>query len=131
MENFRDRIKIAPKDKYKINSRNIKDFPYYNMYEKDGKLIGRINPKHELRQGKWLQGVSCFVINEKGEVLLEQRTRKGLTPGKIDLVSGHMEKEETAEECMKRELQEEVGINVTKNKQLKQLTQQYILLKLI
>lgn len=121
MESFRDKIKFVPKDKYKPNSQKAKDFPYYNMYEKDGSFVGRINPKHEVRQNKWLQGVSCFVMNEQGKILLEQRAGKGLTPGKIDLVSGHVDKEEMPEQSMKRELQEEVGIKVTKRNQLKSL----------
>lgn len=122
MESFRDKIKIAPKDKYKMDSIKAKDFPYYNMYEKDGSIVGKINPKHELRQNKWLQGVSGFVVNEKGEILLEKRTSTGLTPDKIDLVSGHMDKEETPEQAMIRELREEVGIETTKkNSNLEQL----------
>lgn len=120
MEDFRDRIKFIPKDKYKMPE-GIKDFPYYKMYEKDGTLVGRVNQKHELIQNKWLEGVSCFVINEKGEILLEGRANTGLTPKKIDLVSGHMDKEETPEQSMKRELEEEIGLKVTSNSQLRQL----------
>ena len=121
MDNFRDKIKFVPKDKYKPKFQKTKDFPYYKMYEEDGSFVGRINPKYEVRQNKWLQGVSCFVMNEQGEILLEKRAGKGLTPGKIDLVSGHVDKEETPEQSMSRELQEEVGIAVTKNSQLRSL----------
>lgn len=119
MNDFRDKIKFMPNGRYKTNSQKAKDFPYYNMYEQDNSFVGRINPKYETRQNKWLKGVSCFVVNKKGQILLERRVSKGLTPGKIDLVSGHLDKEENSIQAMERELQEEIGIKVKKENQLR------------
>ena len=52
------------------------------------------------------------VINEKGEALIEKRVNKGLTPGKLDLCSGHVDGEETQTQAMIRELKEELGIQL-------------------
>ena len=65
----------------------------YKVYDKEGKLRKLINTNKEkqLNDDEWLNGVTCFVINEKGEALIEKRVNKGLTPGKLDLCSGHVD----------------------------------------
>ena len=84
----------------------------YNVYNKDGELTRKIDKRQELNisEDEWLKGVTCFVINEKGEVLIEKRVNKGLTPGKLDLCSGHVDGDETQTQAMIRELGEELGI---------------------
>ncbi|MBQ2836079.1 MAG: NUDIX hydrolase [Clostridia bacterium] len=85
---------------------------YYKVYDrlKNLKRIIATNQEKQLDEEEWLEGVSCFVINEKGEVLIEKRVSKGLTPGKLDLCSGHIDNEETHTQAMIRELKEELGI---------------------
>ena len=84
----------------------------YNVYNKDGELTRKIDKRQELNisEDEWLKGVTCFVLNEKGEVLIEKRVNKGLTPGKLDLCSGHVDGDETQTQAMIRELGEELGI---------------------
>lgn len=86
---------------------------YYRVYDENGKMKKLIEKKSEksLNDDEWLRGVSCFVINEKNEVLIEKRVNKGLTPGKLDLCSGHVDKDETLTQAMIRELKEELGID--------------------
>lgn len=57
----------------------------YKVYDKEGKLRKLIdkNKEKQLNDDEWLNGVTCFVINEKGEALIEKRVNKGLTPGKL------------------------------------------------
>ena len=83
----------------------------YRVYDKDGKYKRTIDKTDEknLDESDWLKGVTCFVINEKGEVLIEVRANKGLTPGKNDLCSGHLDNDETETQAMIRELKEEAG----------------------
>ena len=85
---------------------------YYKVYDKSKKLkrIIATSQEKQLTEKEWLEGVSCFVINEKGEVLIEKRVDKGLTPGKLDLCSGHIDNDETPTQAMIRELREELGI---------------------
>ncbi len=84
---------------------------YYKIYDKTGKYIGTINKNDEKKlTDEFLHGVTCFVINEKGEILMEVRANTELTPGKKDLVSGHVDGNEISTQAMIRELKEEVGI---------------------
>lgn len=86
----------------------------YKVYDKNGNYKKTIDKSDEntLKESDWLNGVTCFVINEKGEVLIEVRANKGLTPGKNDLCSGHLDNEETETQAMVRELREELGISL-------------------
>lgn len=87
---------------------------YYKVYDKSRQLrrIIATNQEKQLTEEEWLEGVSCFVVNEKGEVLIEKRVGKGLTPNKLDLCSGHIDNEETQTQAMIRELKEELGIEI-------------------
>lgn len=54
---------------------------------------------------------SCFVINNKNQVLIEKRGKTVLDAGKLDLCSGHIRSNETPTQGMIRELIEELGIS--------------------
>ena len=83
----------------------------YKVYDKDKNYLGNINAKDEKKlTDEYLCGVTCFVINEHNQVLMEVRANTELTPGKVDLVSGHVNGSETCTQAMIRELNEEVGI---------------------
>lgn len=84
---------------------------YYKVYNSKGQYIKDIDIKDEKSlTDEYLYGVTCFVVNEKNEVLMEVRANTELTPGKIDLVSGHVNGNEYGIGAMIRELNEEVGI---------------------
>ena len=53
------------------------------------------------------------VLNEAGEVLIDQRLEEGLLGGMWEFPGGKQEQGETIETCIARELNEEVGIAVT------------------
>ena len=93
----------------KMEQKNNDEF--YKVYDKTGRYLYDIdvNKEKELHD-EYLHGVTCFVINEKNEVLMEVRANTELTPGKIDLVSGHVNGNEVGLAAMLRELEEEVGI---------------------
>ena len=86
----------------------------YNVYDENGKIIDEINKKDEMNldSDTWLKAVTCFVLNEKGEVLIEKRVNKGINPGQLDLCSGHVDINETQTQAMIRELGEELGISI-------------------
>lgn len=122
---------MSPKESKYFNQRP--DSEYYIIYDRKGKYLGTIDRSEEkslgidretvieaAKRGEkvnpiFLQGVSCFVVNSKGQVLLEVRANTELTPGKVDLVSGHVDGSETPSMAIIRELREEVGIDVRDN----------------
>ena len=94
-----------------IKFENVRNKEYYKVYDKKGKHIGNIEAKNEKNlKDEFLYGVTCFVVNENDEVLMEVRANTELTPGKIDLVSGHVDGMESGLQAIIRELHEEVGI---------------------
>ena len=53
---------------------------------------------------------SCFVVNNRNQVLIEKRGNTVLDAGKLDLCSGHVKSGEISMQGMIRELREELGI---------------------
>ena len=98
--------------------------PHYWVYDREGALIGIAskNTEKNLSENEWLRGVSCFVINENDEILIEKRVNKGLTPGKLDLCSGHIDGNELDTQAMVRELEEELGIGIERASNVKKIT---------
>lgn len=95
------------------------DIKYYKVYNRNKRFIRKIQQKDELQEDNFLKGVTCFVINKKGEVLIEQRASKSkLMPGDLDLCSGHVDDEETYTQAMIREYAEELHSGSNKEKQL-------------
>ena len=97
----------------------------YRVYDKNGDLKRIIEKRQESKLGsdEWLKGVTCFILNENGEVLIEKRANKGLTPGQLDLCSGHLDGDETPTQAMIRELGEELGIETEEAMNVIKLTQ--------
>lgn len=60
----------------------------------------------------WL-GVDNIILNEKGQILLMQRSAQSKTfPNYWGLVSGWMEWGETIQDALKREAREEIGVEI-------------------
>ena len=89
-----------------------KKISYYKTYERNirGEKVytGIIETKKELTQDNYLGGVSCFIINDEGKVLIEKRANTKISSGEIDLCSGHIDGEETPTQAMIREYVEEL-----------------------
>lgn len=98
MNSFKESITQEPKDMF------------YKKYGKDnqGKKIYKGNTIREANSEYYLGGVSCFVINNKGEILIEKRANTNITAGAYDLCSGHINNNETPTQAMIREYVEEL-----------------------
>lgn len=101
---------------------------FYKVYDKNGKFLRIIDREDEKSlTEEYLHGVTCFVVRKndetgKWEVLMEIRANTELTPGKKDLVSGHIDGNETPTQAVIRELGEEVGIKNVDASQVVKLT---------
>jgi A/G-specific adenine glycosylase len=56
--------------------------------------------------------VTAAVIRREGQVLLAKRPSKGLLGGMWEFAGGKSEQNETLQECLKREIREELGVEV-------------------
>ena len=87
-----------------------------DIYDKNrkytGKTIIRNNGKIDLQQGEYIIVVKCWIINEKNEVLLTQRRQDKLNGGTWEPTGGMVISGETSIEAIKRELNEEIGLNI-------------------
>ena len=68
--------------------------------------------------------VAAFIINEAGELLVCRRA-KNPAKGTLDLAGGFVDNDETAEEALKREINEELGAQVTDARYLFSLPNKY------
>ena len=102
MNQFKEKLKIGERSFYKIYEKGKNDKKIYK---------GSTIPELELKLNchYCLGTVSCFVLNEKGEILVEERAMdKKIAPGSPDIVSGHIDNNETPTQAMIREYVEEL-----------------------
>jgi 8-oxo-dGTP diphosphatase len=69
--------------------------------------------------------VACAVIKKNGKVLATQRSESMSMPLKWEFPGGKIDNGESPEECLKRELMEELSIEVDVGQPLPQTTYQY------
>ncbi len=84
---------------------------FYKIFgNNNGKKIyrGSILPNDKQAGSYFLGGVSCFVIDESGNIIIEKRGNTNITKGKLDLCSGHIDNNETPTQAMIREYVEEL-----------------------
>jgi 8-oxo-dGTP diphosphatase len=75
--------------------------------------------------------VTCSIIEHNNKILVTQRSEIMALPLKWEFPGGKIEKDETAEDCLIREILEELNINIKITKQLNSNTHQYSETKII
>ena len=60
----------------------------------------------------------AVIRNEQGQILIDRRHQKGVMGGLWEFPGGKVELGETVEECIKREIHEELGIEIEVGKHL-------------
>lgn len=87
------------------------------IVDENGNFTGKIMDKEEAHNKNLLHNeVACFIINDKNQVLLQKRSsNKRFYPGVWALCAGHVDAYETLEDAMLREIEEEVGLIVSKS----------------
>jgi len=91
--------------------------------DEDDKIIGSGTRKEALEKGIIHRIVQTFLVNSKGELLIQKRADILLSsPGKWDASSaGHVDEGEEYIEAATREMQEEIGVQNILLKKLKKI----------
>ncbi|MGF9906130.1 NUDIX domain-containing protein [Brevibacillus porteri] len=70
------------------------------------------NCHREAHHGADVQTVVAALLIEDGKILIAKRRGQGELSGKWEFAGGKMETGETPEQCLRREIKEELGINI-------------------
>ncbi|MFA6917876.1 MAG: NUDIX domain-containing protein [Candidatus Gracilibacteria bacterium] len=92
---------------------------YFDILDENGKQTGKTKLRAEVhRDGDWHKSVDIWIINPKDEVLIQKRSaQKESYPGLWEVsCSGHVNSGESSLDSAIRELMEELGVSVPKEK---------------
>lgn len=87
---------------------------YNKLKNKTGKIVERSN-NGKLEKDEYVLGVQCWIVNSDGKILMTRRNLEKKRGGKWEPTSGLVRSGESSLQGVKRELQEEIGVNVSDN----------------
>lgn len=91
---------------------------FFDVLNEKGEYIGKIETREKCHaEGLWHKAVAMFIINSKGQVLLQKRSaNKKMWPNMWDITAGgHVLAGEFGFQSIIREAEEELGISLNKN----------------
>ena len=87
----------------------------FDVLNELGEFTGEIATRDEChKKGLWHRAVYAFIIDDKGNILLQKRSKnKKLWPNMLDVtVGGHVDAGEFGRQALIREVKEELGIEI-------------------
>ena len=90
---------------------------FIDIVDENDNLTGEIKDRDFVHNNNlYHRHVSCFILNKKGEVLLQRRSiTKKKNPGIWSKTGGHVDTGETVIDALKREVKEEIGLEMDDN----------------
>lgn len=88
---------------------------YFDILDENGNKTGKIKLRNEVhRDGDWHKAVHIWIINDKGEILLQRRcATKDSNPNMLDIsCAGHLTAGDNSVSGATRELKEELNLDV-------------------
>lgn len=87
---------------------------YLDVVDENNQLTGKTEERNIIHEkGIWHREVAVWIMNEKGEILLQKRAAtKKQEPNKWAICAGHIDAGESVESAIIREIEEELGIKV-------------------
>ncbi len=85
-----------------------------DIVDENDNMTGEIKDRDYVHENNlYHRHVSCFILNKDGEVLLQRRAvTKKKNPGIWSKTGGHVDAQETVIEALKREVMEEIGLEI-------------------
>lgn len=94
----------------------INDFmEILDILDENGQLTGERSSREEVHQkGLWHRVVHIWILNSRGEVLIQKRSARKLTSPNLWVMSceGHLAAGDSSEETVLKELHEELGLSI-------------------
>lgn len=89
-----------------------------DVVDENNKLTGIVLDRKAIHEkGLWHRQVSCWIMNKEGKLLFQKRAvTKNKNPNKWALTAGHVSSGESTLIGVKREVKEEIGVNISEEK---------------
>lgn len=88
------------------------------IYDAQGRPTGAVRPRGQpLKEGEYLLAVGVWIVDRDNNILLTKRSmEKRWAPGKWENTAGHAQAGEDCPSAMVREIREEIGLTVSKER---------------
>lgn len=90
---------------------------YFDLLDENGNKLGKTKPRREVHSnGDWHKAVHIWIVNDKGDLILQKRSSEKLTNPNMwtTSTSGHLSAGDSPVNGAIRELSEEIGLTVNK-----------------
>jgi len=88
----------------------------FDVYDRNKMFTGKVKEKHDFLENEYSMSCFIWIVNENGELLIQQRSLKDDNkPGLWSITGGAVDCGETSLDASVRELNEEIGLKIDKD----------------